>query len=171
MTDIYLHFGCAHYLLLLLEQRRCQHTAPPGEGRHTHTTSRHGEIRPVRAAAGRSSRVNHARLGFAYDTICPTRALGPWLPADAPWSLTRTATTAPVSDVGLGYLARKLRKLQSLSLGYTNITSAGLLQITKRRQDTVFYEDGRGVISERREGLVSLVHLSIYNCAVTVREI
>eukprot|EP01047_Picozoa_sp_COSAG01_P007690 COSAG01_NODE_294_length_19294_cov_35.559312_12_plen_139_part_00 len=98
-----------------------------------------------------------------------------------------------VTDEGLASLSAGLRHLRSLSLGYTNVTAEGLLRIVGESTlppDTAAAEaaadddeDGEGAEESRRRrrrrrprqqrpvvvrtGLVSLQHLSVYNCQVT----
>jgi hypothetical protein len=101
-----------------------------------------------------------------------------------------------VTDEGLASLSAGLRHLRSLSLGYTNVTAEGLLRIVGESTlppDTAAAaaavadddEDGEGAEEPRRRrrrprrprlqqrpvvvrtGLVSLQHLSVYNCQLT----
>ena len=81
-----------------------------------------------------------------------------------------------VSDVGLSYLVRGLPRLQSLSLGYTNVSAQGLETIVTSRRRQAPETSGRqsrqaaqntAALPPVRVGLVSLTHLSVYNCAVT----
>ena len=81
-----------------------------------------------------------------------------------------------VSDVGLSYIIRGLPRLQSLSLGYTNVSAQGLETIVTLRRRPLPDGSGRQGRQSRQAaaqlppvcvGLVSLTHLSVYNCAVT----
>lgn len=81
-----------------------------------------------------------------------------------------------VSDVGLSFLVRGLPRLQSLSLGYTNVSAQGLENIVTSRRRQAPETPGRqsrqaaqntALLPPVRVGLVSLTHLSVYNCAVT----
>lgn len=81
-----------------------------------------------------------------------------------------------VSDVGLSYIIHGLPRLQSLSLGYTNVSAQGLETIVTLRRRAPPDGGGRQGRQSRqaaaqlppvRVGLVSLTHLSVYNCAVT----
>eukprot|EP01043_Picozoa_sp_COSAG02_P027110 COSAG02_NODE_1583_length_11821_cov_31.279389_7_plen_660_part_00 len=81
-----------------------------------------------------------------------------------------------VSDVGLSYLVQGLPRLQSLSLGYTNVSAQGLETIvttcrrpapeSSARQSRQAAQNA-ALLPPVRVGLVSLTHLSVYNCAVT----
>lgn len=82
-----------------------------------------------------------------------------------------------VSDVGLSYLVGGLPRLQSLSLGYTNVSAQGLETIVTLRRRSAPETTGRqsrqaaaqnaALLPPVRVGLVSLTHLSVYNCAIT----
>jgi Leucine-rich repeat (LRR) protein len=82
-----------------------------------------------------------------------------------------------VSDVGLSYITRGLPRLQSLSLGYTNVSAQGLETIVTLHRRPAPEGGGRqsrqraaqsaAMLPPVRVGLVSLTHLSVYNCAVT----